>query len=110
MAHFVDFKLPEPARRRYLEGLPLDLSRSGDRLGLDEEGPRVDQLHTLERLTPCVQVLSLTVPRQMQDGLRHSGGVGGRHLQTNDNKVAPKTLKRGQRRCRHGAFPTGKDI
>ena len=62
----------------YLEGLPLDLSSSGDGLGLDEEGPRVDQLHALQSLTCCcIQVLALshlgylglTVPRQLQDGL-----------------------------------------
>lgn len=31
----------------HLEGLPLDLSGSGDSLGLDEEGARINQLHTL---------------------------------------------------------------
>lgn len=31
----------------HLEGLPLDLSCSGNGLSLDEEGPRVDQLNAL---------------------------------------------------------------
>lgn len=79
-----------PQTRGYLEGLPLDLSGSSDRLGLDEEGPRADQLHTLEGLTrSCIQVLTrshlgylgLTVPRQLQDRLRDSGSIGGRDLQ-----------------------------
>lgn len=62
----------------HLECLPLDLSRGGDGLGLDEEGSGVDQLHALQRLTPrCIQVLTLShlsnlglaVPGQLQDGL-----------------------------------------
>jgi len=75
------FETPRAVVIGYLEGLPLDLPRGGDRLGLDEEGPRVDQLHTLESLSSCIQVLTLnhlgvTVPRQLQDGLRDRGGVG----------------------------------
>lgn len=75
----------------HLEGLPLDLSRGGDCLGLDEEGARVDQLHALQRLTPRrVQVLSLahlglSVAGQMQDGLRDGGGARGRHLRRQDH-------------------------
>ena len=65
-------------RRRYLEGLPLDLPRGRHRLGLDEEGAGVDQLDALHRLAPGPQdPLGLAVPRQLQDGL----GVGGGHLQ-----------------------------
>lgn len=50
-------------------------------MGLDEERPRVDQLHALQSLTRRrVQVLTLShlglaVPGQLQDGLRHGGGV-----------------------------------
>lgn len=78
----------------YLEGLPLDLPRGRDRLGLDEEGARVDQLHALQRLTPGrVQVLSLShlahlglsVAGQLQDGLRDGGGVRGRDLRRADD-------------------------
>lgn len=76
----------------YLEGLPLDLSSRSDGLGLDEESPRVDQLHTLQSLTRCcIQVLTLShlglaVPGQLQDRLRHSGGIRGGDLHRRETK------------------------
>lgn len=92
----------------HLEGLPLDLSRGGDRLGLDEEGARVDQLHALQRLTPRrVQVLSLahlglSVAGQMQDGLRDGGDAGGRHLRRQDHGQNPPRVRRasGGKKCK----------
>lgn len=72
----------------HLERLPLDLPGGADRLGLDEEGPRVDQLDALQGLSRRrVQVLArrhlrLAVARQLQDGLREGDGrgAGGWHL------------------------------